>query len=131
MTPTEYWGSYIGLRKEHMVSRAPVKTGEGSRKRKQSGASEFEYDMSAFSKAILEDKAADGAFDWGLRSRDRVISCMLAFGFGRWPRIISESGLRGLSSENVENFGKSYILQCGIAADGKADRADSNFVKVR
>ena len=70
-------------------------------------------------------------FEWGTRSRDKATSCLITFGFGRWHRIIAESGLRGLSLSEIENFGKAYILQCGLAAAEVADpKGETDFVKV-
>ena len=70
-------------------------------------------------------------FEWGTRNRDRVISCLTIFGFGRWTRIMAECGLRGLTLGELENFGKAYILQCGLAvAESPDPRGESEFVKV-
>ena len=76
-------------------------------------------------------KGKGEGFEWGTRNRDRVVSCLTMFGFGRWNRIMAECGLRGLTLTEVENFGKAYILQCGLAAAETPDpRGESDFVKV-
>lgn len=65
---------------------------------------------------------------WGGHVRDRILRALNIFGFGRWDRIHRESGgdLRDLTS--VEEFSRSYILQCGLNCEQELTKADSAFV---
>ena len=60
--------------------------------------------------------------------RDRVLRALNNFGFGRWDRIQRESGgdLRDL--RGVEEFSRSFILQCGLNCEQDLAKNDSAFV---
>ena len=127
LSENSFWSEQIGLKGDEPQPSAActIKT----RKRKSREEPDQTASESKPSKAKTEKLKSENVFEWGPRSRDKAISCLLLFGFGRSDHILKASGLVGLSVQELESFCKAYLLQCGLVASEHPDPAsDSAFV---
>lgn len=132
LSDEKFWVSTIGL------VLADIKISKVSRKRKPKGESDVVEVPAIFEDAVGKKKRSSSsrvqekAFQWGARSRDKVISCLLMFGFGRWNKILAMSGIKNLPTSELDILCKTYILKCTyVASEMPAHESDTLFVRVR
>lgn len=82
-------------------------------------------------KPMKEPKEHKDPKTWGPHARDRMLRALLQYGFGRWKKIRTESGATHRELQDIEDFSRSYMLQCGLCAGMPGEekgKSDTQFI---